>query len=934
MYFLLLFFFSYNNFIISINTILGNIPKEIIHGKPENDSWKAGYYYEYYIDISNYDIDEENVLEIYGINDNINTDYINLYLLLTNITDAELIKNNTITPDIEKDKYNKTSVNIQRDELSRVYYFFLIFKKTAASQHYLIIKIQCIYSFKSKFYVGHRIPSIKVEKTVPDKIEIFNQQVQIRDDIRLYYKLDINNIDKINNNIYIFLADNNIKEKHFGVHFFTDFSIVEPYKNDLLILEKNKTNITEVYFGIKSINISKSIDLIIRIDNKDFYLIENDIRKDIKLYIENIKCDKDIFIIENYKNFNVYKTFLILEKLYGNYSLKYYDSINNLNFENLNEKTGIETTDKIIEVASLNSIYILKCKIPSAFNFEIFYDLDLPRTLEAGGSKKTLLHPNFGDDRATCVNLLIGKLHSYNYEECKNEKYKAHVSILNFNNTENNTFETFFHSQGKDYPVFIKSNHTELIYCDNFDRYYPNLAFWVENYTFIEYYYSSNNLYQNIAEGRTNIDIYQTNLAYKIKKDNSFDYILLEAQSKENIIGYYEIKLINDEDLEGSSNNVMVEFPKVKMPEDKNINLNFSNPYNKFESILDENDVFNNFYLLLNFKITKSSINVNINIDLVKSEQIEFLSEAKPKIILPETEYEIKSSKLNYNIKNKIIYNINKCDNTSNYTFISYYQDKNNLIKKSPILNSHEIIILDNLYYQSKMQLHKESNAVEEQDIIYPAVYYNKGDILLNYFFINSNNLNNLKFNSDLSINYEEKDWSNIGLSWKEYVFKEEKNKRTNIPTNYSIYILPKYSIVNTMCQLSLIPANISVKSKTNVDINLNEGEYKITIVANVIDEEIPFNIKYNTIELNIIKKYNVTLIVLLSVLGVILALIVPFLIFRKKIILRFKRKRSSTEIDDSIYDNKDSEINDEEEQNKAQKQKLTEELIKMINKN
>jgi hypothetical protein len=232
------------------------------------------------------------------------------------------------------------------------------------------------------------------------------------------------------------------------------------------------------------------------------------------------------------------------------------------------------------------------------------------------------------------------------------------------------------------------------------------------------------------------------------------------------------------------------------------------------------------------------------------------------------------------------------------------------------------------------MQLHKESNAVEEQDIIYPAVYYNKGDILLNYFFINSNNLNNLKFNSDLSINYEEKDWSNIGLSWKEYVFKEEKNKRTNIPTNYSIYILPKYSIVNTMCQLSLIPANISVKSKTNVDINLNEGEYKITIIANVIDEEIPFNIKYNTIELNIIKKYNVTLIVLLSVLGVILALIVPFLIFRKKIILRFKRKRSSTEIDDSIYDNKDSEINDEEEQNNAQKQKLTEELIKMINKN
>ena len=170
-------------------------------------------------------------------------------------------------------------------------------------------------------------------------------------------------------------------------------------------------------------------------------------------------------------------------------------------------------------------------------------------------------------------------------------------------------------------PLIVKEKI--IIYCDNFDRYYPNLAFWVENYTFIEYYYSSNNLYQNIAEGRTNIDIYQTNLAYKIKKDNSFDYILLEAQSKENIIGYYEIKLINDEDLEGSSNNVMVEFPKVKMPEDKNINLNFSNPYNKFESIFSTSkfpeSTVNNLSLYLrnnlyqNTKISGSKCNIILN---------------------------------------------------------------------------------------------------------------------------------------------------------------------------------------------------------------------------------------------------------------------------------------------------------------------------------
>ena len=935
----LLFLFLYKNIILVKYSNQDIIPKEIIHEEPQNEYWIKGNFYEYYIDITNYDINEQNVFEIYGLNQDIDTDNINIYLLLTNITDIQLIKNNTIKPDLYNDRYYINSDNIQRETISQMNYFFLIFKKTEISQNFLIILIECIYKLEVYFYVGRRIPMISIEQKYQNEIELYTEKIEVRNDIRLYYKLNIDKIDKINNNIYFFLENNNIEEKNFEVIFFKNFSIVEPYKSNLLILEKNTINIKEIYFGIiGNEDDSILINLTIRIDNNKFYLIDKETREDIKLYIEDIKCDKDIFIIENYKNLNKIKTFLILEKLYGNFTLKYHNSFEDLNFENLNPKNAIETTNNIIELNGLNNIYILKCNIPSAFHFEIFYDLYQPLELDIGGSIKTLIHPNYGQT-AKCINLIIEKSLLYNYEICKYYKYKAHVSVLAGNITNNTIFETVYYSQGKDHYIYNENDYTELIFCDNFDKYYPHIAFWTTDYLFIEYYFSSNILYSNMAEGRATFNSYYPNSALKIQRDVSFDYISFEAKCSQYIIGYYEIKLINDKDIESGSNIVFVGLPKIKMPEDNIINLNFSNPYNKFESILNEEDLRNNFYLLLSFKIARTTIKINTNIEYINNNQKVPLSQTKSEIIKPETEYEIKSNKTNYKINNKILFNINKCGNSANYSLINYYQDKNNIIKETPILNTHEIITIDNIYSQSKMQLLKLSEKKEsnKEEQIYPAIYYNEGDILLNYFYTNDHIINNLIFNTDFSISYEEKKWSDITLSWKQYIYKEENSQKINIATNYSIYILPKYSVVKTMCQLFLIPANKSLVNSTKVDIHLNEGEYKISIIANVINEEIPFNIKYETIELNIIKKFDIALMLILSTIGLIVILLVLYLIFRKKINFFIKRKRSSSEIDKSSIDNDDTDTDndneEEEKQKNTKKQKLTEELIKMISK-
>ena len=98
-----------------INNNKDIIPKELIHGKIQNTSWEMGKFYEYYINISNYELNEENILEIYGINYEIYSSDILIYLSLVNVNDIELIKNDSIKPNIDKDIYPMVSQNQKFD---------------------------------------------------------------------------------------------------------------------------------------------------------------------------------------------------------------------------------------------------------------------------------------------------------------------------------------------------------------------------------------------------------------------------------------------------------------------------------------------------------------------------------------------------------------------------------------------------------------------------------------------------------------------------------------------------------------------------------------------------------------------------------------------------------------------------------------------------
>ena len=226
----------------------------------------------------------------------------------------------------------------------------------------------------------------------------------------------------------------------------------------------------------------------------------------------------------------------------------------------------------------------------------------------------------------------------------------------------------------------------------------------------------------------------------------------------------------------------------------------------------------------------------------------------------------------------------------------------------------------------------KETEIKEEEEddkLIYPADYYKKGDILLNYFVIESSILNELKFTSDLNINYEDG-----VLTWKKYISRDSNN-RIDIATNYSIYILPKNSVVNTICQFYLIPSNKSIINSTEIKIELDEGEYKIGIIARVLEENMNFEILYDILELKVIKRINVILIVLLCIFGlIIVTLLILFFIFKKKILLFLKRRKLSKDINEEQINKSIMKYDFEEEEEfeiENEKNKLKAELIKKL---
>ena len=326
----------------------------------------------------------------------------------------------------------------------------------------------------------------------------------------------------------------------------------------------------------------------------------------------------------------------------------------------------------------------------------------------------------------------------------------------------------------------------------------------------------------------------------------------------------YELKIVHKNEI--NNDKVMLGIIQTQDYQKKEIYLRFSNPYDKFNSKVKED---NFVYLLGKIISKKKNFPIYLDIRYYYNNSVITLEPSEAKILNSNEAYKISGGK-NYSDTDKVLLNINKCNFCKNYSIETFYENKNNLISIENIIEKRTLLVHDNLFNNTKILLNEKQN--EKKEFVQTSLE-NNGDLYMNYFPINENFFNELEITKDFSISYEDKR-NSTSFKWNDYILNKKE-----FPVNYSIYILPKISKINSICQMSLIPPNISIINQNNYELFLDKGEYKISIIASIMNEEFPLTTYYNFLEFEVEKKYNIKLIIILSFSGLVLISLIIFLI-------------------------------------------------------
>ena len=219
------------------------------------------------------------------------------------------------------------------------------------------------------------------------------------------------------------------------------------------------------------------------------------------------------------------------------------------------------------------------------------------------------------------------------------------------------------------------------------------------------------------------------------------------------------------------------------------------------------------------------------------------------------------------------------------YFMKSYYEDDKNLIGEDKIKEKRNLLFYDNLFNNTRFILYSNNSSNTSSNSNYSnslkqASYYENGDLYMNYFTLEESLFNSIKITKDYSITHKD-NRNKITLKWNNYI--SNKKIINDLKVNYSLYILPITSPINTVCQMSLIPPNTSLINKNSLKIGLSKGKYKIGIIASVINDEFPVVTFYDILNLNVPARINIFLIIIIVIIICVIIFIIVLSLYCKK---------------------------------------------------
>ena len=835
--------------------------------------WNISEKYIYYIDIQDYKLDEENILQILCEDRKI------IYDLNSSIIDESILNKkdeNINQKDIIVIRNIKKNFTLKRRLATKLFYYQIIIKKTEENQKNFVILFEPNLEYndtKIQLYVSTPIPNFNIYQNNIDGGNIFEKTFYMDNSIEKFFRFNLINISLEQANLILYLNDKEVST------FYINSIASNEIKAKLYCIEKNTTSELNHTIYLALLGEPKATKIQIMMDYHDIKYFYSLSRNDTSMYIERLNCKKDFFIFENYYKYE--KTYfnyhLHILPYYGDYELVYYDNILDININNIFKPNNeIHIAENIVQISSYFNILKLSCKTPSLIKLKYLKENAIKSNLIEGNEIITYMYPNRYDNIKIITDSSdkIFKLYLGFFEDNKLDPktIKIYMGInkneYDLTNENTSSRKTFFLKK-----IFHEKNARNNL-----------LDFRIFSPTYIKLYLVSNQYYQNLVEGLNIINSETKAFAFKVRKDIIFDYfiLVLYSHNKTYLVSIdYELKIVDKSDID--SGKVLVGINPIKDYNKNEIIIKFSNPYNKFNLKIKETDTV---YLLGSFVFTdKNKYPIYIDIKYYYDNKIITLEKSQPKILLINKEYKISGDE-KYLEKNKIFLSLNKCNMKKIYFLKSYYENVKNMIVENIIKEKRNILSYGNLFNNTRFILFSNdtsysiSNNNNDSNSLKLASYYDNGDIYMNYFSLKESLFNAIKITKDYSISYSD-NRNKITLKWNDYI--SNKKIINDLKVNYSLYILPKISPINTVCQMSLIPPNISLINKDEYIINLSKGSYKIGIIASVVNDEFPIVSFYDFLNLNVPMRINYFLIIFVAVGVCILIIIIILCIFCKK---------------------------------------------------
>ncbi|MCQ2817051.1 MAG: hypothetical protein MJ252_07280, partial [archaeon] len=789
--------------------------------------------YIYYLDLRDYSLNEENLFEInFGNAEDYET------LLGYNEMQEEVDPNVTT---LEFKNFTRTRASLDSTNL------YIPFKRRWNTDKYLVIKL------KYTVFAYHEVTlnSLPRVEKYPLKKELFEDNLYTINNIVISSKMprlilieyseelnyNYNLIFKIPmDNIATFTRDNLIK--------LNGDPNEDSLLNSLFIFQKNDY-LRERHIFINLLGHLGSTSIKIGLVSEDIELLSKVPKLNQPYVFTLTNCAKTTYMVRTFDNGEKNNHYLITKKFYGKSELSY--SLNTTS-PLIDKVDTIPITEEFMNLNSFNNDFLkLKCNTPSSYLINYISFPEAKEIIKDGEefflfiqSTQSSVKIDLPEGSDTKMYQLELRYYGPDSVDVKLDSYMDKLS------SENPLITRIFPRQS-DLTLELS---TEVEGANSFIK--VSLSSW--------------NSYYKIVEGNTDIPIEGRRSLLKIRNDIYYDNIVLNFITKQSISNF---------ELAYSWNNYKdqnyIPFPLHKEKFTRGITLLFANPYNKYYSNINEDDLY---YFAVDFLSENvESYYIFAEIRYVDSDSSILAKLGSYTVAEQGLAYRLEGDK-KYKTNDRIVFNINTCqkkenkDKSISYKLINYYELLDNTLGEAEFTEKRNVFNFTNHYNGSKFRIKNDFNE----------------SVTVNYFFTELSYMDIYKFTSDYSIQYHKSD--NPKISFNSYV-----KEGPDVTVLYSIYILPSNSEdADNICVLSQEKADFTAKYDRHGTVNefdltgkIKPGKYILNIIAKSTSETFPMTTIYESVKIEIDKKTDSTFWIITIVVFVFILLLSILYFYRLK---------------------------------------------------